>query len=161
MLKIAAYRVGCLGSVEISLLFPRSRTLLCFHSTLSAYEAKPKWWWEENSGNHSGPDQAPANKWRLACHLPVILISPAFTRAHKNKPPCFCAHHAFTWDFLTIVVKQAVNKGDPLLHRLPPSSAVVICACTAAEEPRRNNADTLNILSMLTFVHLGADKVED
>lgn len=86
MLKIAASRVCRSGSDEISLLFPRSRALLCFHSTLSAYEAKLKWWWEGNSGNHSGPDQAPA-KWRLARRLPVILISPAFTRARIEINP--------------------------------------------------------------------------
>lgn len=41
---------------------------------------------EENSGNHSGPDQAPA-KWRLARHPPVILICPAFTRTHGETNP--------------------------------------------------------------------------
>lgn len=74
------------GSDEISVLFPRSRALLCFHSTLSAYEAKPKWWWEEKSGNHNVPDQAPA-KWRPARRLPVIVISPAFTRARIEINP--------------------------------------------------------------------------
>lgn len=89
----------------------RWRALLCFHSTLSAYEAKAKWWWEEKSGNHSGPDQAPAKR-RLARRLPVIPISPAFTRTEIELNPLLLGPpHAFTWEFLTIVVKQAVNKG--------------------------------------------------
>lgn len=86
MLKISASCVCRSGSDEISVLFPRSRALLCFHSTLSAYEAKPKWWSEEKSENHSVPDQAPA-KWRPARRLPVIVISPAFTRARIEINP--------------------------------------------------------------------------
>lgn len=142
-------------SVEISLHFPRVCASLCFHSMVSAYEAKLIWWWEENSGNHRGPDQAP-DKGRLALHLPLILISPAF------KPLCFTdtrayirtkinslvqTLHAFThtdciFDFLTIVVKQADKKEDLLLHRHPPSSAFISCACVGAWESHKHDTDT-------------------
>lgn len=81
-------RFSTSGSDEISLHFPCSWALLCFHSALSAYEAKLKWWWEENSGNHIGPAwSGTSQRWRLARRLPVILISPALTHAHIEIDP--------------------------------------------------------------------------
>lgn len=142
----------CSVGVEISLHFPCvCALLLCFHSMLSAYEAKLIWWWEENSGNHRGPDLAP-DKDRLALRLPLILISAfkplCLTHTHTNThtlthttpeiTPLVQTLHAFTHthcnlDFLTIVVKQADKKEDLLLHRHPPSSTFISCVCMGAE----------------------------
>lgn len=114
----------------------------------------PKWWWEENSGNHSGPDQAPA-KWRLARHPPVILISPCLhTHTRRNKPPfCLGPTTRLPDTFSQLWSNRQSTKGTRCFtdtHLPLPLSSV---RCTAAEEPRRNNADTLffsrNILPLL------------
>lgn len=144
MPKIAASRTCCSGSDEIALLFPHWRALLCFQSTRFCLWSKAelmmggKQWKPQRA--RSGTSQTRASSPSSSdTYLPCL-----HTHTQRNNPPSFRAHHTFTWDFLTIVVKQAVDKGDPSLHRHPPSSAVIFCASARLPKSRADIiADTL------------------
>lgn len=70
------------------------RALLCFHSILTAYEAKLIWWGQENRGNHRGPELAPdkgrqaptpsIDTYLLSAFMPLSL---SHTHNPRNKLP--------------------------------------------------------------------------